>query len=133
MPRETAAVSAQVLCITYTSLQCHFIQSRIGRVCVFICNLSPALWQNDRGLLRATAVTRGWNGHRNESQHRKSTPENILPPLLRGLEPGSFQSRGMMWNDVELCVKWSGEIWCAVWSCDAGCVLVCYELRLYDV
>ena len=22
------------------------------------------LWQNDRGLLRATAVTRGWNGHR---------------------------------------------------------------------
>ena len=28
-------------------------------------------WQNDRGLLRATAVTRGWNGYRNKSQHRK--------------------------------------------------------------
>ena len=30
-------------------------------------------WQNDRGLLRATAVTWGWNGYRNKSQHRKST------------------------------------------------------------
>ena len=28
-------------------------------------------WQNDRDLLRATAVTRGWNGYRNKSQHRK--------------------------------------------------------------
>ena len=24
------------------------------------------LWRNDRGLLRATAVTRGWNGYRNK-------------------------------------------------------------------
>ena len=30
-------------------------------------------WQYDRGLLRATAVTRGWNGYRNKSQHRKLT------------------------------------------------------------
>ena len=27
-------------------------------------------WQNDRGLLRATAVTRRWNGYRNQSQHK---------------------------------------------------------------
>ena len=39
-------------------------------------------WQNDRDLLRATAVTRGWNGYRNKSQHRKSTLEKkILPPF----------------------------------------------------
>ena len=41
-------------------------------------------------LLRATAVTRGWNGYRNNSQHRKSTLEKkILPPLLQGFEPAT--------------------------------------------
>ena len=48
-------------------------------------------WQNDRGVLRATAVTRGWNGYRNKSQHRKLTMEKkILPPLLQGFEPRPF-------------------------------------------
>ena len=42
-------------------------------------------WQNDRGLLRATVVTRVWNRYRNKSQHSKLTlEENILPPLLPG-------------------------------------------------
>ena len=50
--------------------------------------------QNDRDLLRATAVTRGWNGYRNKSQHRKLALEKkILPPLLQGFEPATFQSR----------------------------------------
>ena len=51
-------------------------------------------WQNDRDFLRATVVTRGWNGYRNKSQHRKSTPEKkILPPFQQGFEPATFQSR----------------------------------------
>ena len=51
-------------------------------------------WQNDRDFLRATVVTRGWNGYRNKSQHRKSTLENkILPPFQQGFEPATFQSR----------------------------------------
>ena len=78
-----------------TRLQCHFIQSHIGRVCMCLavtCHLH--FWQNDQDLLRVTAVTRGWNGYRNKSQHRKSTLEKkILPPLLPGLEPGIFRSR----------------------------------------
>ena len=76
-------------------LQCHFIQSDIGKMHVFlavICHLH--FWQNDRDLLRATAVTHGWNGYRNKSRHRKLTLEKfILSPLLRGLEPGTFRSR----------------------------------------
>ena len=54
----------------------HFMQSHIRKVyaCLAVtCHLH--LWQNDRDLLRATAVTRGWNGYRNKSQHRKSTLE----------------------------------------------------------
>ena len=51
-------------------------------------------WQNDRDFFRATAVTRGWNGYRNKSQHRKSTLEKkILPPFQQGFEPATFQSR----------------------------------------
>ena len=48
------------------------MQSHIRKVyaCLAVtCHLR--FWQNDRGLLRATAVTRGWNGYRNKSQHRK--------------------------------------------------------------
>ena len=41
-------------------------------------------WQNDQDLLYATAITQGWNGYQNKSQHRKLTlGKKILPPLLK--------------------------------------------------
>ena len=87
--------SRRVLCTPYNHAPCHFMQSNIRKVyaCLAVtCHLH--FWQSDRGLLRATAVTRGWNGYRNRSQHRKLTLENkILPPLLRGFEPATFRSR----------------------------------------
>ena len=68
------------------------IKSTYVRCLAVTCHLH--FWQNDRELLRATAVTRGWNEYRNKSQHRKSTPEKkILPSLLQGFEPATFQSR----------------------------------------
>ena len=95
MPHETAAVSAQVLCTSYNHAPCHFMQSHIRKVYASLavtCHLH--FWQNDQGLLRATAVTRGWNGYRNKSQHRKLTLEKkILLPLQQGFEPTTFQSR----------------------------------------
>ena len=48
-------------------------------------------WQNDRGLLHATAVTQGWNGYWNKSQHRKMTPEKKI--RLQGFKPTTFWSR----------------------------------------
>ena len=84
-----------------TSLQCHFIQSHIGRVYVCLsvtCHLH--FWQNDWDLLRTTAVTEGWNGYWNTSQHRKLTLEKkILLPLLPGLKPGTLWSRGRRSNN----------------------------------
>ena len=77
------------------SSQCHFIRSHkiIRRVygCLpLTCHLH--FWQNGRDLLRATALTQGWNGYR-KSQHRKLTLERkILPPLLSGFEPETFRS-----------------------------------------
>ena len=95
VPHETAAVSAQVLCTPYNHAPCHFMQSHIRKVytCLAaICHLH--FWQNDRDLLRATAVTWGWTGYRNKSQHRKLTlVKKILPPLLQRFEPATFQSR----------------------------------------
>ena len=79
VPHETAAVSAHVLCIPYNHALCHSMQSHIRRVyaCLAVtCHLH--FWQNDRDLLRATVVTRGWNGYRNKSQHRKSTLEKKI-------------------------------------------------------
>ena len=61
-----------------TSLQCHFIRSHIRRA-ECMCNRPPAFWQNDRDLLQATAVTRGWNGYLNKSQHRKLILDRKAP------------------------------------------------------
>ena len=96
VPRETAAISARsVYVVQPCTMSRHFMQIHIRMVhaCLVVtCHLH--FWQNDRDLLRATAVTQGWNGYRNGSQHRKSTLEKkILPPLLPGLEPDTFRSR----------------------------------------
>ena len=42
-------------------------------------------WQNDRGLLRATAVTRGWNGYRNESAQKVDPGEENSPAAPAGI------------------------------------------------
>ena len=87
--------SRRVLCTPYNHAPCYFMQSHIHKVyaCLAVtCHLR--FWQNDRDLLRTTAVTRGWNGYRNKSQHRKLTLEKkILQPLLQGFEPATFRSR----------------------------------------
>ena len=84
----------RVLWTQYNHALCHFMQSHIRTMyaCLAVtCHLH--FWQNDRDLLRATAVTRGWNGYRNKSQHRKSTLEKIiLPPLLQGFKPFLHES-----------------------------------------
>ena len=57
VPRETAAISAQILCTPYNHAPCHFMQSHICKVYVCLavtCHLH--FWRHDRGLLRATVV-----------------------------------------------------------------------------
>ena len=52
--------SRRVLCTPYNHAPCHFMQSHISKVHAYLavtCRLH--FWQNGRGLLRATAVTRG--------------------------------------------------------------------------
>ena len=108
--------SRRVLCTPYNHAPCHFMQSHIRKVhaCSDVTG-HLRFWQNDRGLLRATAVTlavsavtRGWDGYRNKSQHRKSTLEKkILPPLLQGFEPVTFRSRVRRSNHwaIPICIE----------------------------
>ena len=69
VPQESAARESQslrVLCTPYNHAPCHFVQSHIRKVyaCLAVTR-HLRFWQDDRGLLRATAVTRGWNGYQN--------------------------------------------------------------------
>ena len=77
-----------------TNAEARFNKIHIRKVyaCLAVtCHLH--FWQNDRDFLRATVVTRGWNGYRDKSQHRKSTLEKkILLPFQQGFEPATFQS-----------------------------------------
>ena len=66
--------SRRVLCTPYNHAPCHFMQSHLRKVyaCLAVtCHLR--FWQNDLGLLRATAVTRGWNGYRNDIMNAQRT------------------------------------------------------------
>ena len=86
--------SRRVLCTSYNHAPCHFMQSHIPKVhaCLAV-TWHQRFWQNDRDLLRANEVTRGWNGYRNKSQHRKSLEKKILPPpLLQGFEPAATRA-----------------------------------------
>ena len=69
--------------------------------CVFRCNLH--FWQNDRGLLHATAITLGRNRHQQMSQHAKLTREKkILPWLLPGFEHTNFWSQ--IWRSYQQAI-----------------------------
>ena len=60
-----------------------FLSLRWDGVRVFGCNLPPTLLAGWPGSLTCTAVTRGWYGYRNKSQHRQLTLEKkFLPQLL---------------------------------------------------
>ena len=67
-------LSGRVLCTPCNHAPCHFMQSHIHQVLVCLavtCQLH--FWQSDWDLLHATAVTQGWNGYWNKSQHIKLT------------------------------------------------------------
>ena len=52
----------------------------LGCMCSAVtCHLH--FWQNDREYFHSTAVTQGWNGYRNKSQHRMDP--STAPPLSR--------------------------------------------------
>ena len=94
-----------------TNAEARFNKIHIRKVyaCLAVtCHLH--FWQNDRDFLRATVVTRGWNGYRNKSQHRKSTLEKkILPPFQQGFEPATFQSRVRCSNHWAIPAPWLTE------------------------
>jgi len=87
VPRETAAVSAQDLFIPYNHATCHFMQSHIPKVRACLAAAWHLhFWQNDRGLLRATAVTREWNEYR----------KILLPSVISVLN--AYENCGLLYS-----------------------------------
>ena len=97
-------------------------------VCVFRCNLLPAFfWQNDRGLLNATAVTRGLNGHRIRVSNKVYSGEKNSPAAPAGIRtrnlwitsPAFFQQAILAphnWRFIKTSdVQWYYCTW--EWSC----------------
>ena len=86
--------SLRTVCVRHTTMYqftvSFYSKSHTQGACVFSWNSYHLHFcQNDRDLLRATAVTRawGWNGYRNKRQHRKLTLEkNVSLCSCRGLE-----------------------------------------------
>ena len=133
-----------ILCTPYNHAPCHFMQSHICKVYVCLavtCHLH--FWQNDRSLLRATAVTQGWNRYQNKSQHRKLTLEKkILPPLLKGFEPATFRSRVQHSNHWAILTPTDTDILSFFFSCfscllfilfSASHKIICSQLAGFEV
>ena len=54
---------------------------------MFSCNLPPPFFgQNGQDLLRATAVTQGWNGYQNESAQKVDPREENSPATPAGIQ-----------------------------------------------
>ena len=90
--------SHRMFCLRHTTMHQFTVsfyskpRGRVQECLAVICHLH--FWQNDRDLVRAAAVTRGWNGCRNKSQHRQWTQvKKILSLLLPGFAPATFRSR----------------------------------------
>ena len=94
VPNETAAVSAQVLCTPYNHAPCHFMQSHIHKVYECLAVTCPLhIWQNDRGLLHATAVTWGWNRYRNKSTESRPWRRKLSHRSCRDSNPRPFNHK----------------------------------------
>ena len=92
VPHETAAISARsVYTIQPCTMSLHASHIRKMYACLAVtCHLH--FRQNDRGLLRATAVTWGWNGYRNESAQKVDPGEenSRAAPACRDSNPRPF-------------------------------------------
>ena len=94
--------SRRVLCTPYNHAPFHFMQSHIRMVhaCLAV-TWRLHFWQNDRDLLRATAVTRGWNGYRNVSTESLPWRRKISRHSCRDSNPRHFnQESGALTTEL---------------------------------
>ena len=120
VPHETAAVSGQVLCTPYNHASCHFMQSHICKVyaCLAVtCHLH--FWQNDRDLLRATAVTQGWNRYQNKSTESWPWRRKFSRRSCRDSNSWPFSHKsGALTTELSplpINIYWVTNLWMNLW------------------
>ena len=80
-PHETAAVAVHVLCTPYSHAQVYSVSLFDATLRLHVCLAITGhmnFCQNDRDLLHATSVRRGWNRYRNKSTESWHGEENSL-------------------------------------------------------
>ena len=119
-------VSRQVLTLCLDSgivspLQLHWVMC----VCVFRCNLLLHFWQNDQGLLCATAITRGWNRHQIRFSTQTNSGEENSPAAPAGAIPFDHESSALT-NKLSwlpsLCYNHCGSVPKVLRKCHCGTV-----------
>ena len=97
VPHETAAISVRsVYTIQPCTMSLHAKPHTQGAYLAVTCQLH--FWQNDRDLLRATEVTRRWNGYRNKSAKKFDPGEENSLAAPAGIRTATFQSRARRYN-----------------------------------
>ena len=81
-------------------LQSQLIRTSLGQRCMHIESVTCHLhfWQNDQGLLRATAVTREWNRHR----IRVSTQSRLWRRKFSPTTPAGIQTHNLSITSLAL-------------------------------
>ena len=98
-------------------------------VCVGVtCHLH--FWQNDRSLLRATTVTRGWKGHRIRVSTQADSGEDNYPDA-----PAGIRTRNLSITNPELLpTSYRGSGKGTTFPCDVSdlCAAQRSRIRGYD-
>ena len=87
---ETTVTKSSLTACVWAHFHSDFVVPKVHACLGVTCHLH--FWQNDRGLLHATAVTQGWNRHRVSVSTQSWLEKKILLPHLLGFEHTTFQS-----------------------------------------
>ena len=96
------------------------------RACVRACSTVTChlhFWQNVWDLLRATAVTRGWNEYRNESAQKVDLGEENYPAC-----PAGIRTRDLSITSPQLYTELSLLPCVCARACVGICVCVCVSV-----
>ena len=114
--------SQHVACTPYKHAPCHFMQNDILMVHAYLavtCHLH--FWQNDWGLLRATAVTQEWNGYRNKSTKNLPWRRKFSHRSCMDLNPWPFNHRSGTLTTDQGCYRHSNH-WAILLPQGCSCV-----------
>ena len=127
VPHAADAVLAHVLCTPYNHAPVYSV-ALFRATYIYICKVHQCLaiicllhfWWHDRDFSCAAVVNMGVE--QIPKQHRKLTPEKIIPLLLQGLKPATFRSWAQL-SAIPTCIHFYSALFFPVSGSAEGFVL----------